>query len=74
MTIAGPSGGTGGGGFVDPPPENFKVVSVMIFAGDFVDGVQLILLTPNGELFELPHHGGLGEPRTTSTLSTMSTS
>ena len=60
MTTLGPSGGIGGSSFNDEAYiKPFSTVTeVRIWAGDLVDAVQMILRDQNGNIYELPKHGG----------------
>lgn len=57
----GPSGGNDGGDFSDAPPPGKKIKKIDIWAGDFVDGIQI---TWSNESPSEKHGGGSGEPDT----------
>lgn len=61
VVTCGPSGGTGGSEFVDDAiPPSSRVIEVRIWAGDYIDALQIVLETSAGARHELPKHGGSG--------------
>ena len=65
----GPSGGTGGNAFCDDDlPHHARVVEVRVFAGQYVDSLQIVYETENGERQSLSKHGGNGGNQNVFTL------
>ena len=56
----GPSGGYGGGGFLDSVPVGAGAAEVQIRSGAYVDSLQMVIQLPNGQLEYLDKHGGDG--------------
>jgi jacalin-like lectin domain-containing protein len=55
------TGGSGGTVFVDGDvPAGASIVEVRVWAGDYVDSVQMIYNLPNGRSLEAVRHGGDG--------------
>ncbi len=57
-TLSGPSGGMGGHPFDDEPfSENIRIREVRVWAGNYVDAIQLVV-DIDGEAIEQPKRGG----------------
>ncbi|MEJ2111626.1 MAG: hypothetical protein P8Z37_17300 [Acidobacteriota bacterium] len=61
IASTGISGGRGGFQFSDSDiPQGARVLEIRVFAGDWVDAVQIIYTLPNGRIVESARHGGSG--------------
>lgn len=58
--ICGPSGGTGGGAFLDEVPGGTTVGALVIRSGDLINSVQFLHVDDDGVVVESKAHGGLG--------------
>jgi Jacalin-like lectin domain len=61
-------GGSGGNPFSDQPAEGSRICRVHVRHGDYVDGIGIAWIEPDGTFVEGPLHGGGGGTENSFTL------
>lgn len=63
------NGGDGGGSFKDSPPSpNYRLYTVNVWSGEYIDAIQLIWIDKDGNITTGQKHGGNGGGLTSITL------
>lgn len=62
------AGGDGGTPFSDQPPKGSRISGMLVRHGDYVDGIRLSWVTPDGTRVDGPYHGGQGGVEASFTL------
>lgn len=61
-------GGGGGQPFSDRIPDGARICEVTVRHGDYIDGIRISYMTPDGTKVDCPYRGGQGGTETTFTI------